>query len=182
VNKLCIFQRTIINIRITKSAIALPFKKILVPYDGSEQSDTAFGYAAELAASLNNEDIEVVLLHVVPEIPIAAYRPLRSYKKRRIISMKEQMDELYEMIEIHAKQMLENKRKEKKGQGFSIGTAVRVGNPSNEIIEYANKEAIDLIIIGNTSTRGKLSKMIKTLGSVSRTVSEKAKCPVMIVH
>jgi nucleotide-binding universal stress UspA family protein len=96
--------------------------------------------------------------------------------------MKEQMDELYEMIEIHAKGMLENKRKEKKGQGFSIGTAVRVGNPSNEIIEYANKEAIDLIIIGNTSTRGKLSKMIKTLGSVSRTVSEKAKCPVMIVH
>lgn len=172
----------IINIRITKSAIVLPFKKILVPYDGSKQSDAAFERAVELAAGLSDEGIELVLLHVVPEIPIAAYRPLRSYKKRRIISMKEQVDELYETIEMHAKEMLENKRKEKKGQGFSIGTAVRVGNPSNEIIEYANKEAMDLIIIGNTSTHGKLSKMIKTLGSVSRTVSERARCPVMIVH
>lgn len=52
-------------------------------------------------------------------------------------------------------------------------------NPADTIIEYANKEGADLIIIGSTGL-GRFSK-IKAHGSVSRVVSERAKCPVMII-
>jgi nucleotide-binding universal stress UspA family protein len=54
------------------------------------------------------------------------------------------------------------------------------GQISNAIIEFAAQEKIDLIVIGNVGSSG-LSK-IKTLGSVSRSVSERAPCPVMIIH
>jgi nucleotide-binding universal stress UspA family protein len=45
---------------------------------------------------------------------------------------------------------------------------------------HANEEKSDLIIIGSIGLGG-VSK-IKALGSVSRAVSERAKCSVMIVH
>jgi nucleotide-binding universal stress UspA family protein len=59
---------------------------------------------------------------------------------------------------------------------------VLYGKPADKILEYAQKERIDLIVIDNIGAGSKLSKVILTLGSVSRTVSEKASCPVMIVH
>ena len=100
--------------------------------------------------------------------------------------MSEHMEELYEAIEESAKSMLENKKKGNSTTattvGFSIETVVEHGKPADRIVEYADKEGIDLIIIGNTGTSTKLSRMIKTLGSVSRSVSEKASCPVMITH
>ena len=51
---------------------------------------------------------------------------------------------------------------------------------SEKIVEFAEKENVDLIVIGNIGLSG-LSK-VKALGSVSRSVSESASCPVLIVH
>ena len=58
--------------------------------------------------------------------------------------------------------------------------AESTGSIVNNILNYADKEKVDLIIIGNIGLGG-LSKF-KALGSVSRSVSEKATCPVLIVH
>lgn len=51
---------------------------------------------------------------------------------------------------------------------------------SDTIIKVAEKEKIDLIVIGNVGRSG-MSK-IRVLGSVSRSVSERAPCAVMIIH
>jgi nucleotide-binding universal stress UspA family protein len=51
---------------------------------------------------------------------------------------------------------------------------------SDTIIRIAEKEHVDLIVIGNVGRSG-ISKL-KSLGSVSRGVSERAPCPVMITH
>jgi nucleotide-binding universal stress UspA family protein len=163
----------------------LPFKKILVPYDGSKQSDSALERAVELAAGLkDNEDVQLVLLHVAGAIPTPAVfdRPLRSRKTGKAITMSEHMEELYGEMEESAMNMLEGKKKDKSASGLSIKTAVEHGKPADKILEYASKEGIDLVIIGNVGAGTKLSKLIKNLGSVSRTISEKASCPVMIVH
>jgi nucleotide-binding universal stress UspA family protein len=64
--------------------------------------------------------------------------------------------------------------------GLEIRTKLLTGHISNTIIDFAAKEKVDLIVIGNVGRSG-ISK-IKTLGSVSRSVSEKAPCPVMIIH
>ena len=163
----------------------MPFKKILVPHDGSKQSDKAFELATELAASLKGkEDVQLALLHVIGAIPTPAAfaRPLRSQKTGKVITMSEHMEELYVSMEESAKGILENVKKGNSTIGFSIETVVKHGKPADRVVEYAIKEGTDLIIIGNTGTGTKLSRVIKTLGSVSRTVSEKASCPVMIMH
>ena len=57
---------------------------------------------------------------------------------------------------------------------------VVIGSPSEKILEFANANQIDLIIMG--SQRLETISKIKALGSVSRKVSEAADCPVLIVH
>lgn len=56
-----------------------------------------------------------------------------------------------------------------------------MGNPSNSIIRFTNERNFDLVIIGKRSVKG-ISKLIKGLGSVSRSVVERAPCPVMVVR
>jgi nucleotide-binding universal stress UspA family protein len=47
-------------------------------------------------------------------------------------------------------------------------------------MEMAIEENVDLIVMGNVGL-SRFSKL-KALGSVSRNVSERAKCPVMLVR
>ncbi|WKT58655.1 universal stress protein [Candidatus Nitrosotenuis chungbukensis] len=54
------------------------------------------------------------------------------------------------------------------------------GNIAEEILKTAKQKLIDLIVIGSQGLHG-ISK-IKTLGSVSRRVSELADCAVLIVR
>lgn len=55
-----------------------------------------------------------------------------------------------------------------------------VGHPSDKILEFAKQERVKLIVMGTTGLTG-ISK-IRAIGSVARTVSERAKCPVMLIH
>ena len=57
---------------------------------------------------------------------------------------------------------------------------VVIGSPSEKILEFANANQIDLIIMG--SQRLETISKIQALGSVARKVSEAADCPVLIVH
>jgi nucleotide-binding universal stress UspA family protein len=59
-------------------------------------------------------------------------------------------------------------------------TDVVQGKPVDKILEYAERGGIELIIMASAGLSG-LSK-ITALGSVSREVLERSKCPVMIVH
>jgi nucleotide-binding universal stress UspA family protein len=64
-----------------------------------------------------------------------------------------------------------------------IKTQVVVSNGlsiADAIIDFANKEKADLIVLGNVGLSG-MSK-IKALGSVSRAIVERSVCPVLVVH
>ena len=54
------------------------------------------------------------------------------------------------------------------------------GNPANEIVDFADKKKVDLLIMGSNGLQG-LAK-IKRLGSVSRKVSERISCPITIIR
>lgn len=54
------------------------------------------------------------------------------------------------------------------------------GYRAEKIIEFANNEKVDFIVIRNVGLSG-LSK-VKALGSVSSNVFERAGCPVLIVN
>jgi nucleotide-binding universal stress UspA family protein len=60
-----------------------------------------------------------------------------------------------------------------------IRTVVLVGRPEDKIVEFANRQNVDLIVMGSRSLKG-MSRLL--MGSVSRNVSEKVKCSVMIVR
>lgn len=83
----------------------------------------------------------------------------------------------------------EKKRKRKRkyeygSKGFSIRTQIlaSAGGASipDRIIEFANNEKVDLIVIGNAGLTG--IHKVKALGSISRGISERYICPVLIVH
>ena len=93
---------------------------------------------------------------------------------------------MHEAMKANALEVL-SKRKKKYELIMSntavIKTEVVVGNGlsiPDTIIEFAIKEKMDLIVLGNVGLSG-LSK-VKALGSVSRDIVEKSVCPVLVVH
>ena len=64
--------------------------------------------------------------------------------------------------------------------GISAETRSVVGYPSDVILREAEKDNVDIIVMGTTGLRG-ISK-IKALGSVARHVSEEAECPVLLTR
>jgi nucleotide-binding universal stress UspA family protein len=63
---------------------------------------------------------------------------------------------------------------------MKVQPKVTIGLPADKIMETATEENVDLIVIGTVGLKG-VSK-IKALGSVARNISERAKCPVMLVR
>ena len=161
----------------------MPFKKILVVHDGSEQSDRALEKAIELG-SLALEGTEVILLHVAPQIPIPTKfnSPVRSSKSGQIITLSEYVLENYEIMQADALEMLNRKKGENETPLVGIRTKVIVGSPANKILEFAESEQVDLIVLGSARTGNRFARLIRTIGSVSKSVGERAHCAVMIIH
>lgn len=165
------------------------FKNILAPYDGSKPADKAANYAAGLAkafATGNDKGCRIILLHVVPQIPTSPLfieRPMSTTGLDHI-PLSKYIENLYAEMQTHAAEMLKEKKKELElalDSTATIETIVLIADSvADEIVKLATAEKIDLIVIGNVGLSG-ISKL-KTLGSVSRGVSERAPCPIMIVH
>lgn len=159
------------------------YKKILVPYDGSEPASKALDHAVNIAKSVGGDKPYVILLHVIAEFPTHHFieRPARSIRTGEKTTLSLYLKEVYDLMAENAADALDKKKDEiKKFSDVEIKTKILSGHISGTIIEFANKEKVDLIVIGNVGRSG-ISK-IRTLGSVSRSVSERAPCPVMVVH
>ena len=149
--------------------------KILVPYDGSSFSKKALERAIELA---HNLDSEVILIHVVNLSYIAPPGGLHGLTTGK--SKKSPMIKWKESVKKNAKKMLESCVKKCKSNGVSASYVIKDGNIAEEILNFSKKKKSTLIIIGSQGLSG-ISRL-KTLGSVSRKVSEQAHCPVLIVR
>jgi nucleotide-binding universal stress UspA family protein len=108
---------------------------------------------------------------------------MRSPKTGELVSYSEYVKEIYEIMKTSSVKKLINMKNKYESSNVPIQTKViaeSTGSIVNNILSYADKEKVDLIVIGNIGLGG-LSKF-KALGSVSRSLSEKAACPVLIVH
>jgi nucleotide-binding universal stress UspA family protein len=160
--------------------------KILVPYDGSKPSENAVKHAVELANNFSDRS-EIILLNVVQEVvlpPVMFETPrFRSKITGDEITTEGLVKELCQQMKEAGIKMLNEKRQQisaKTRDNVEVRTKVLIGYPSDRIIEYAKEENVDLIIIGNVGLSG--ASKFRALGSVSRNVSERASCPVIIVH
>ena len=148
--------------------------RILVPYDGSKYSVKALTRAMELS---HNLDSEIFLFSVVYVDYIA---PPGILGLTRIRSEKEALKKWTESVRENTEKMLKSAVKRCEQKGVSTSYNITQGNVANEILSFAKKKRISLIVIGSHGLHG-IGKL-KTLGSVSRRVSEQAKCPVLLVR
>ena len=156
------------------------FKTILIPYDGSNISDKALDHAVEIARLI--KDSKIIIMQVIPEIPPPIFsKEIRSPETGEVITFSEYMVSLYQEMESEMREKLEERKEKYSKHGLDIEIYITIGSPIDKILEYTTNKKVDLIVIGSIGVTG-ISKFFKGLGSVSRNVSEKVSCPVLIVR
>lgn len=140
-------------------------KKILLPTDFSEGAKNALPYAVELTRQYN---ASLYLIHVIYDINQASGLHVPHVN----------LDQLYSEIESVAKKELERFGLEEL-RGMNVQREVIRGVPYEEIVKYAEKNQIDLIVIGTHGRKG-LEKVF--FGSTAEQVLRRAPCAVLTVR
>lgn len=135
------------------------YDAILFPTDGSEGSEIALDHALDLAG---DQDATLHVLHVVETIS-----PGASLHDMIADRMTAQAEELVESV---ARRVQERE--------VDVETAVLEGEPAATIVEYADAEGIDVIVMP-THGRPTLTKAI--LGSVTDKVVRTGTVPVVVI-
>lgn len=131
------------------------FTKILVPVDGSPHSKRAIEAAVDLAKRL---EISVYLLHVIRNLSLPS-------EIMEMIRAGEVTESRMEILQDSAEIILENARRKFEEAGISeITSDYVIGDPATKILEYAEENSINLIVLGH---RG-LGPHNGLLGGVSR--------------
>lgn len=144
-------------------------EKILVPIDGSPASENAAEKAIELAKKYNSE---VIFLSVVDT------RFTYTYDIGGIISIPMNKPNYTEELMSLQSKILDFYSTKFSSTGILIRKVVLSGEPHEEIISYANKKKVDLIVMGR---RG-FSKVKRFfVGSITQRVLADSPCPVLVV-
>ena len=155
----------------------MPFKNILVPFDTSELSIKALEKAVELSMLIQSQ---IFILHVINEIPLPIHFS-KIESKNNEVTITPLVNKLHNEIKNEMILILQEVKNKYSERNVSITTEIKIGDPAEIIVEFTKQNTIDLIVMGSIGHKG-ISGMLKKLGSVARKVSERAKCPVMLIH
>lgn len=149
------------------------FSKILIPVDGSTNSMKAIDFAIDLADKYKSE---LLALHVLYSQSGFAFHKetvagaiTSSSLNDLNLDAKQEAEKWFEEI---------NKRAEEKKVQIKTEVVFTVISIVEGILTYAEKENINLIIIGSKGKSG-WKKLI--VGSVASGISTYAHCPILIV-
>jgi nucleotide-binding universal stress UspA family protein len=143
------------------------FESILVGTDGSDAAGAAVLRAVQLAAALGAR------LHIVSAHEPVPERHLRI--ERVHVPSDVQVNMRGEVLAL-----LESVRRDARTAGVSqIETFARVGDAADAILDVAEEQGTDLIVVGNKGMTGATRFL---LGSVPNKVSHHAPCSVLIVR
>jgi len=137
-------------------------EKILAPTDLSELSRVGLEYSLELARGWS---AEVTVYHVANAAELASYKAgsledlLAKHRQNLSRFLNENFADLLPLVEVHEK--------------------VEIGSPATNIIEEAERQGSDLIVM---STHGRTGLAHVLMGSVTEQVVRNAACPVFSVH
>ena len=152
----------------------LEFKKILLPVDGSPFSETIFPYIEELTRDTN---AEVILLEVSepPIVPSYGTRPINpTWEKYR--------DSIWTELQQQASEYLEEMKSDLVKRGWKIKSQIvkgEVGEVAQSIMQVAEKEKIDLVVI---ATHGRTGVSRWVYGSVANRIVEESLQPVLLIR
>lgn len=136
------------------------YSKILVCVDGSKKSFKALYHACDLA---KNYDSALYIIYVVDKSIGFDFFDRGEYLK---------------LLREHGQNILDKAEGITKHNRLKATLALKEGRVSNEILKYANKEHVNLIVVGSKGLGATLRFL---LGSVSNKIANQAKCPVLII-
>ena len=149
--------------------------RILIAYDGSEPSRQALNQGVILAKLT---DSDVTILSVVPRIMIPFFS--EGGLGPSSISAAQQMADYHEEMKDYYSKSLEKavKEVEREYPELKVETKLIEGRPSSTIVEMAEEDGYDLIILGSRGLGGITGWL---LGSTSKKVVESCTIPVLVV-
>lgn len=147
--------------------MSMRIQRILFPTDFSETSKEAAQYAMSLADQF---DAELHLLHVVSQV-----MPYGDASSVWIEAANETQIEL----EAAEAAMVEHVLDREWSATHRVFRTTVVGFTVDEILSYADKHDVDLIVVG---THGYTWLAHSLIGSVAEKLVRLAKCPVLTVH
>lgn len=136
-------------------------KKILVAFDGSENSRKAYGVALDFATRFKAK----LTVIAVTELPEPATVPT-------------EIDALMHHAKAHYELEFKRLREAAESQGVEFSSQLAVGHPAEEIVNLAEQQKADMIVVGR---RGLTKTTRWLMGSVSERVLQHAHCPVTVV-
>jgi nucleotide-binding universal stress UspA family protein len=144
------------------------FGSIVVGTDGSETANEAVRQATDLAKAVGAK------IHVV-----SAFEPVGNQRLRE--ERTQVPDDMQWMVNIRedVDATLRKAAEQLEEAGVQVETFARQGDPADAILDVAEEEDADLIIVGNKGMTGAKRFL---LGSVPNKVSHHAPCSVLIIR
>jgi nucleotide-binding universal stress UspA family protein len=139
-------------------------KKIAVAVDFSESSKAAINYAFQFFKGCG---VEFHVVHVVADpLPEGSYIPHIS------------VDKMEKTTEEYAREALIKFISPRFMDTETVVPVLITGDPYSEIVDYADKNRLEMIVIGSHG-QGRFEKML--IGSVADKVIRKSSVPVLVV-
>lgn len=142
----------------------MDIRKILVPTDGSEDSEKALNAAKNMAEKFESQ---IILLNVI--------QLYNDYSNVSIQHCNILTDDIKSIQKISEELLEADKRKLK---NLNVKTIFVIGHPADKIISIAADENVDLIIMA-THGMGKVKRFL--MGSVTNNVVHHSKIPVLVI-
>jgi nucleotide-binding universal stress UspA family protein len=143
------------------------YKKILAPLDGSEFGECGLSHVKAIASGCQVP--EVVLLHVIEPIPHTGVMAnelggdfIKSMEEESQLAVEKNLSKIVDDLG---------------NAGISATAEIIKGRPDDEILKYADKNNVDLIVM---STHGSSGIVRWAIGSIADRVVRHSQIPVLV--
>ena len=142
------------------------YKKILVAVDGSSCSNKAVKLTVDMCSQFG---AEMHTIFVISEIVVDNFKKLGDKGAKEVI----------DKLKGEGRKYFRDAKEQAKEVDIKVVEVLKAGFPADEIVTYAKKSKVDLIVMGTHGKRGATRPLI---GSVADRVIHLAPCPVMVVR
>ena len=140
------------------------YDRILVPTDGSDEMARVVEHAIDLAIA---HDAAIDAVYVINSASYAG------------LPMESSWEGIDEMLREDAEEAVAAVRDAGDARGVPVTATILEGSPSRKIVEFAEREECDLVVMG-THGRGGIDRLL--LGSVAEKVVRASNVPVLTVR
>jgi nucleotide-binding universal stress UspA family protein len=144
-------------------ADGLRLRHLLVGVDHSQASRAALELAADVAVSLGGSLSVLEVVEYVPAFPLQPTVAAGGHQRR---------------VAEAAMALLEAEVRNVRARGVGVQVVVRSGDPAATLLEVADDVDADLVVVGSRGCEGPDGFL---LGSVARTVADRARRPTLVV-